>query len=312
MQLNYGFLSTSSIAPRFLAALRQSGTGQALALSSRSLERAKQYAELWQIPRAYGSHEALLADESINIVYISCVNAAHYFWAKAALEAGKHVICEKPCTTSAAQTQELFALAKENGLFLMEAQKMLFLPAVCALRQHIEEGNLGQITMVELSHSFAASYNNWMYDPASGGPLYSSGIYAVELLQWLFGSLGQISGHGNMLENGVAWQYLLSGKTDSGILFSFKNSTRGILDNTARIYGTKGWAELPEYWKGRKLLLHTDRLYEENYPCEYELIYEVNHIANCLAQGLNTSPVVTPELSVKAMADLEQIKWFSH
>ncbi len=309
MQLHYGFLSTSSIAPRFLAALRQSGTGDVLALSSRSLEKAKQFAELWQIPKAYGSHKALLADENINIVYISCVNAAHYFWAKAALEAGKHVICEKPCTTSAAQTQELFALAKEKGLFIMEAQKMLFLPAVCALRQHIENGDLGEITMVELSHSFAASYNNWMYDPASGGPLFSSGIYAVELLQWLFGPLGEISGHGSMLENGVAWQYLLSGQTKSGVLFSFKNSTRGILDNTARIYGTKGWAELPEYWKARKLILHTDTTYEETYPCEYELIYEVSHIAECFAQGLCTSPIVTQALSTDGIAALEHVNW---
>lgn len=309
MQLHYGFLSTSSIAPRFLAALRQSGTGDVLALSSRSLEKAKQFAELWQIPKAYGSHKALLADENINIVYISCVNAAHYFWAKAALEAGKHVICEKPCTTSAAQTQELFALAKEKGLFIMEAQKMLFLPAVCALWQHIENGDLGEITMVELSHSFAASYNNWMYDPASGGPLFSSGIYAVELLQWLFGPLGEISGHGSMLENGVAWQYLLSGQTKSGVLFSFKNSTRGILDNTARIYGTKGWAELPEYWKARKLILHTDTTYEETYPCEYELIYEVSHIAECFAQGLCTSPIVTQALSTDGIAALEHVNW---
>lgn len=309
MLLNYGLLSTSSIAPRFLAALRQSGTGQAIALSSRDSVKAHQLAAQWQIPTAYGSHQELLADERINIVYISCINAAHYTWAKAALEAGKHVICEKPCTTTAAQTRELFALAKEKGLFLMEAQKMLFLPAVCSLRQHIENGDLGEITMVELSHSFAASYNNWMYEPSSGGPLYSSGIYAVQLLQWLFGPLDQIAGHGSFLENGVAWQYLLTGKTESGVLFSFKNSTRGILDNTARIYGTKGWAELPEYWKARKLLLHTDTLHEECFPCEHELIYEVSHIADCLSRGLLTSPVVTETLSTGGISSLESVLW---
>lgn len=309
MQLNYGLLSTSSIAPRFLAALRQSGTGQAIALSSRDLGKARQLAAQWQIPTAYGSHEALLADGRINIVYISCINSAHYMWAKAALDAGKHVVCEKPCTTTAAQTRELFALAKQKGLFLMEAQKMLFLPAIRSLRQHIENGDLGEITMVELSHSFAASYNNWMYEPSSGGPLYSSGIYAVQLLQWLFGPLGQITGHGSFLESGVAWQYLLTGKTKSGVLFSFKNSTRGILDNSAKVFGSKGWAELPEYWKARKLLLHTDSLHEENYPCEHELTYEASHIVDCLSRGLLTSPVVTEELSADGISTLEQVHW---
>ena len=311
MELNYGILSTSSIAPRFIAAVRQAGAGQILALSSRSLSRAREKALQWQIPTAYGSHEALLADPNINIVYISCLNAAHYRWARAALEHGKHVVCEKPCTTTREQTQALFALAKEKGLFLMEAQKMLFLPAVVALRRRIQAGELGQITMVQLSHSFAASYNNWMYDPESGGPLYSSGIYAVELLQWLFGPLTQIKGAASTLENGVAWQYILTGATESGILFTAKNSTRGILDNTARFYGTKGWAELPEYWKTKTLILHPEGQapVEEHFPCVHELAYEAEHIRDCLSQGLLTSPVVTPELSVSAIAALENIQW---
>lgn len=311
MELRYGILSTSSIAPRFIAALRQVNAGEVVALSSRSLSKAQEKAALWQIPTAYGSHKELLQDPRVNIVYISCINAEHYTWAKAALEHGKHVVCEKPCTTTAAQTRELFALAREKNLFLMEAQKMLFLPAVESLRSHILSGDLGQITMVQLSHSFSASYNNWMYDPASGGPLYSSGIYATELLQWLFGPLSAVQGTGSFLENGVAWQYILTGSTQSGVLFTAKNSTRGILDNTARIFGTKGWAELPEYWKARKLILHLEGqdAVQEEYPCQHELVYEAQHIQRCLGQGLLTSPVVTEAISVGGISALETIQW---
>ena len=128
MELRYGILSTSSIAPRFIAAVRESGKGEIVALSSRTLEKAQNKASEWDIPTAYGSHAELLQDEMVNIVYISNVNTQHYPWAKAALEAGKHVICEKPCTTTVAQTKELYALARQKGLFFMEAQKMLFLP----------------------------------------------------------------------------------------------------------------------------------------------------------------------------------------
>ena len=112
--LRFGILSTSSIAPRFIAGVRAAGAGEILALSSRTLEKAEEKAKLWGIPRAYGSHRELLEDKAVDVVYISTVNALHYTWAKAALEAGKHVICEKPCTTTEAQTRELFALAKEN------------------------------------------------------------------------------------------------------------------------------------------------------------------------------------------------------
>ena len=124
--MKIGILSTSSIAPRFIAAVREEGSFEVIALSSRTLEKAEEKANAWGIPKAYGSHEDLLKDSDVDIVYISAVNSAHYRWAKAALLAGKHVICEKPCTTTEAQTRELFALAKEKGLFLMEAQKMLF------------------------------------------------------------------------------------------------------------------------------------------------------------------------------------------
>ena len=310
-QLHFGILSTSSIAPRFIAAVREAGAGDIVALSSRSLEKAREKAALWDIPTAYGGHEELLADDRINIVYISTVNAQHYRWAKAALEQGKHVICEKPCTTSAAQTRELFALAREKGLFLMEAEKMLFLPALLEVRRRIENGDLGQIHMAEMGHSFSAAYNTWMFDEkAGGGPLLSSGIYAVQLLIWLFGNIRSIRGVRSANEEGVEWQYVLSGETENGVLFNAKNSTKAILDNTCRIYGTKGWAEIPEYWKARKAIFHFPGNLEESveYPCEHELIYEVRHIRACFDKGCLNSPVVTERLSVAGITALEHIK----
>lgn len=308
MELSFGILSTSSIAPRFIAAVHEAQAGVITALSSRSLEKAKEKASLWQIPTAYGSHAELLNDPNVNIVYISTVNSQHYPWAKAALEAGKHVICEKPCTTCARHTRELFRLAKEKGLFFMEAEKMLFLPTLLEVRRRIEE--LGPIHMVRLSHSFPASYNGWMFDPqAGGGPLLSSGIYAVQLIYWLFGPIRDIAGTPSLLENGVEWQYILTGKTDSGILFTAENSTKAKLDNTARIFGEKGWVEIPEYWKARSATFHiADKEETIHFPCEHELVYEVQHIKECLDAGLLTSPVVTEELSVSGIEALQKVK----
>ncbi len=308
MELCYGILSTSSIAPRFIAAVRASGRGRVAALSSRTLEKASQKAALWDIPVAYGSHEALLQDDGVNVVYISNVNAQHYPWAKKALLAGKNVICEKPCTVSAVQTQELYDLAKEKGLFFMEAQKMLFLPAVLEVKKRL--GQLGEIGMVELNHSFSPDYNDWVYDPeAGGGPLLTSGVYAMELIYWLFGEIVDISGRASKLPNGVEWQYILTGETKSGVLFSAKNTTRSVLDNTCRIYGKNGYIELPSYWKARKVIFQINGKTEElEFPCEYELVYEVAHIADCMEKGLQSSPVITKELSVAAIVALEKVK----
>ena len=310
MKLRYGILSTSSIAPRFIAAVRAAGAGEIVALSSRTLKKAKEKAALWEIPKVYGSHEELLADRDVNIVYISSVNAQHYSQAKAAILAGKNVVCEKPCTTSADSTRELFALAREKGVFLMEAEKMLFLPAVLAVKKRIDAGDLGEIYMAELSHSFSADYNAWLFDPtAGGGTLFSSGIYAVQLLQWLFGSMKTIGGVRSVTENGGEWQYVLSGEMENGVLFQIKNSTRVSLDNTARFYGTKGIVEIPKYWKACKAVFHIDgKSSTAEFPCEHELSYEAVHIAECIEKGLFTSPVVTEELSVAGITVLEQVK----
>ena len=248
----------------------------------------------------------------MDIVYISAVNSAHYKWAKAALEAGKHVICEKPCTTTEAQTRELFALAKERNLFLMEAQTMLFLPAVLAVKEAIDSGKLGKITMAEFNHSFYGSYNNWMYDEAAGGgPLLSSAIYVVELLQFLFDcNIAEMDGictkhPGTNVEE----QYAISGRMENGVLFSLKNSTVSLMKNGACLYGQKGYAELPDYWKARKVIFcdHKETQVQE-YPCDHELVHEVRHIADCFEKGLTESPVVTGEFSARAIRILEQMK----
>lgn len=308
MELCYGILSTSSIAPRFIAGVRECGKGKIVALSSRSLEKAREKAEQWEIPVFYGSHEELLQDKQVNVVYISNVNTQHYPWAKAALLAGKHVICEKPCTTTYDHTKELYEIARKQGLFFMEAQKMLFLPAVLAVREHLSK--LGKITMAEMSHSFPGSYNGWMFDrETGGGPLLSSGIYAVQLMLWLFGKISQMEGAADMLENGVEWQYILTGRTESGVLFTAKNSTRAVLDNTCRIFGERGYLELPNYWKAQKVILHIDGVTKTlEFPCAHELCYEAAHIADCIEKGLCISPVITEELSLDGIRVIEQIK----
>ena len=311
MEIRIAVIGTFWLSENFVKAIDRTKGVRLAAVCSRSMEKAREKAALWKIPRAYGSHNELLKDADIDIVYISTVNSQHYPWAKAALEHGKHVICEKPCTTSAAETRALFALAREKGLYFMEAEKMLLLPALLEVRRRIEEGCLGRIHMAEMSHSFPGSYNGWMFDKAAGGgPLLSSGIYAVHLLLWLFGPIAQISGVRSSTEDGVEWQYILSGITESGVLFNAKNSTRAILDNTARIFGTKGWVEIPEYWKARKAVFHISGKEPETveFPCEHELIYEAMHIKECMEKGLLTSPVVTEELSAGGIEALERVK----
>lgn len=305
-KLRYGIMSASSIAPRFIGAVRQSGCGEVVAISSRSEEKARQKADEWSIPKAYGSHVQLLEDTDVDIVYISSVNSAHYQDAKDALEYGKHVICEKPCTVSVSQTKELFAIAREKKLFFMEAQKMLFLPVINLVKDHIAQGDVGQVQMIEFDHSFSAGYNGWLFDPSlGGGTLLSSGIYAIQFLLWVFGDIKSIGGVCTKNPGAAEHQYILNGEAENGVLFSVKNSTGAVLDNKAVIYGTKGKIVIPDYWKARKYIFG-EKITE--IPCEFELSYEAIHISDCIEKGLLTSPVVTEEISVKGIEVIERIK----
>ncbi len=310
-KLKYGIMSASSIAPRFISAVREAEAGEIVAISSRTLDKARQKADEWGIERAYGSHTELLADDDINIVYISSVNSEHYFMAKQALECGKNVICEKPCTTSSKHTKELFELARKKGLFFMEAQKMLFLPVILETATLLFGGEIGEIQMIEFSHSFSAGYNNWLFDKSlGGGTLLSSGIYAIQLVIWLFGDIKTIYGTCSKNKGSAEHQYILSGETESGVLFSIKNSTTVTLDNSAKIYGSKGRVEISEYWKARKAVVCNGDKEPEiiEVPCKYELIYEAKHIYECIEKGLLTSPVVTEDITVKAIEAIERIK----
>ncbi len=235
----------------------------------------------------------------------------HYSMAKKALEYGKHVVCEKPCTTNYSKSKELFEIAEKHGLFFMEAQKMLFLPCINEVKKVIESGELGDITMVELSHSFPGDYNDWMYSKElGGGPLLSSGIYAIQLILKFFGDIDTINGEKCCTPDGVEWQYILSGKTKNGVLFVIKNSTKAILDNTAKIYGTKGYVEIPEYWKAKKAVYNfADKTQQiKEYPYKYEMVYEAMHIQNCIENSKLSSDVVTKDITLKGISAIESAK----
>ena len=186
-KLRFGILSTSSIAPRFIKGVQATEGCEAVALASRNLEKAREKAALWNVPKAYGSYEELLGSNNIDVAYVAMINSEHYRYAKMALEQDKHVICEKPFTLNADESKELFALAREKGLFIMEAQKVLFLPMVQRLKELIRSKVLGSIKMADFSSSFDAGYNSWFYDPEKGGgPLYGNAIYSLQLMEYLF------------------------------------------------------------------------------------------------------------------------------
>lgn len=308
----YGILSTASIVPRFINALRESKTGEVLAIASRSAEKAAEKAKEWNIPKSYESYEALLMDSDIEVVYVAMINSEHYRYSLKALEAGKNVICEKPFTLRKEHAQHLFQVAREKGLFIAEAQKSVFLPVMQDIRELIQEGKLGAVQFADFTSSCSAVYNDWLHRAeAGGGAMAGSASYSIHLAKYLFGE--KVTAYSGLCTRGnseVDEQCVINLSLGNRILFVSKISTNVKAIDRALIFGELGYIEIAEYWKARRAVIHYNTGEEVviEHPCKHELIYEIRHFHECMEKGLLQSPVMSEEMTVSTLEILDGIR----
>jgi predicted dehydrogenase len=184
MALQWGVLSTARINDAFLAGVAASQRGRVLAVASRDADRARAYAAERQIERAYGDYEALLADPDVQAVYISLPNGLHLDWTRRALQAGKHVLCEKPLGRRAADVAAAFELAAREDRLLMEAFMYRHNPQTARLRSLVADGAIGRLRLIRASFSFplADAGDVRLSRGLDGGGLMDVGCYCVNSL----------------------------------------------------------------------------------------------------------------------------------
>lgn len=188
--LRLGILSTANIARHFINGCAGSEKLAIEAVASRNLASAQAFAAKHGIPRALGSYEALLADPDIEAIYNPLPNSLHAEWSIRALEAGKHVLCEKPIAVSAAEARAMFAAATRSGKLLLEAFPYRAQPQTHEVARIIASGEIGAPRLIQASFGFpVADPANIRLDPAlGGGALLDAGTYAVSLIRLLAGS----------------------------------------------------------------------------------------------------------------------------
>ena len=194
--VRWGILSTARINRDVIPAARESPKVELVAVASRDAARAEAYAREWGIERAYGSYEALLEDVDVEAVYISLPNSLHVPWSIRALEAGKHVLCEKPLSRRQADVEEAFALAESSGRILMEAFMYRHNPQTRKLRELVDEGAIGNVRLVRAAFSFTMPdpENVRMRPDVDGGGLMDVGCYCVSGCRLLAGEPQQVYG----------------------------------------------------------------------------------------------------------------------
>jgi D-xylose 1-dehydrogenase (NADP+, D-xylono-1,5-lactone-forming) len=187
--VRWGIVSTAHINRRVIPMIHASRRGKLVAVASRDLEKGKAYAAGWNIPRTFGSYEEMLSSDEIDAVYISLPNHLHCEWSVRAMQAGKHVLCEKPFAISVEEAEKMIRTRDETGTILAEAFMYRHHPQTKLVGEWIRDGRLGEITLVQGIFSFTMQNkdtNVRMVSAYGGGALWDIGIYPMSFAQYIY------------------------------------------------------------------------------------------------------------------------------
>lgn len=187
-KIKWGVLGTAGIAwGQTIPGMKEAKNCRLYAIAGRNLEKAKQFQEEFGFEKAYGNYEELLQDKEVEAIYIPLPNTMHYEWTIKALEAKKHVLCEKPLAPSEAEVRKMIETAQKNGVILMEAFAYLHSPFVKAIKEELEKKTIGEV--VYMDSTFITSYydeqNIRMRKDTFGGCLYDLGCYNTSQILWM-------------------------------------------------------------------------------------------------------------------------------
>jgi predicted dehydrogenase len=312
--VRWGVAATGGIAVRFLDGMRLVDDGEVVAVGSRTPERAVAFAERFGIPRRHGSLGDLAADAEVDVVYVASPHSAHEADTVRFLEAGKHVLCEKPLALNAGQAQRMADAARTNGVFLMEALWSRFLPAYERLGELLAGGRIGTPLVVEASFGFsrAVEPEHRLFDPAlGGGSLLDLGIYPVQLCSLVLGTPDRVAAVGHLGTTGVDERVAAVLHHEAGGLGVVQAAITAPLACEARISGSDGWVRLPAFMHCPQHLAANGPGGEEVVDASFEgdgIRFQVHEVHRCLRAGLGESPVVPLAESVEMARTLDEIR----
>jgi len=224
-KLRWGVLSTANIGRAAVnPAIQASQSGRLVAVASRDEARARDFAREAEIPRHYGSYEALLEDDGVDAVYIPLPNGLHREWTIRAAEHGKHVLCEKPLALSAAECREMADAARGAGVLLMEAFMYRFHPRTEAILEHVRSGAVGEVRSVRSTFTFRLTRpDNIRLDPdLGGGALMDVGCYCVNASRTVAGAEPvEVQAHAAWTDRGVDAELAGLLRFESGLVAHF-------------------------------------------------------------------------------------------
>ena len=199
--LKWGVIGPGGIAEVLVASSKKFTSQQFHAVASRTEGRAQEFANKLEIPVVHGNYQALVEDESLDAIYVASWHHEHFEHAMLALNAGKHVLVEKPITIDPSHAEQLFALAKQKGLLAMEAMWTRYLPQSTIVRKLLSEGDLGTPEFFSASFCVDNRHIPRLWQKGGGSIIYDMGIYPIAMAQQFMGNPTKITSIGSLTEN---------------------------------------------------------------------------------------------------------------
>ncbi len=309
-KVGWGILGTARIASeRLIPAFKKSKISSLIAVASRDQERASQFAYQHGIVSAYGSYDELLADDSIDAVYIPLPNHLHPEWTIKAIKAGKHVLCEKPLANSAADGLKMFAAAEEQHVALMEGFMYRFHAQTKRVEELLKEGAVGLLRFIRVAHSFPLILQDrdsdfrWRKEFA-GGSLADLGVYCVDTARHFFSADPVKVFAQSVFHPGH------SAEAETRAILSFPDERVALFDSSFllvkrreyELVGDKGRITAFETYnpnRGAKVTIEIERGGKktvEAISADNEYLLEIDHLSTCILLG--ERPIITRDDSI--------------
>ncbi len=311
--IRYGILGTSQHArAKLVPGIRAAANSELTAIASRDGAKARQWAEELEIDHAHNSYESLLEDDTVDAIINPTPNSLHCEWTIKAAEAGKHILCEKPLAVSVSEADRMIRAARDNGVLLMEAFKLRFLPQQARLREWITRGRIGEVTQVraELTFSVADWEQDARADPAlGGGALWDAGCYCVNQIRNVFADepIGVSGFERRHPRAGVDSTFCGMLQFEGDRIGSFVTGMEQPFRACCEVLGTMGRIYMPNLFAGQRLHLFSE---EKESTDEFEAIdphaAEIEHFSHCILNG--NQPAISLVDSWRNTATLEALK----
>ncbi len=323
----WALIGPGRIAHRFAEAVHRLPGTRLVVVQGRDAGRAGAFARAWSrdgVPpvRATTVLAEALADPAVHGVYVATPHALHGGAVRAAIEAGKAVLCEKPLVASRAEAEPLVALARARGTFLMEALWTRFLPVYGLVRRWLARGEIGALRGLQSSFCFDVPFrpDDRLHDPAlAGGALLDLGVYNLAMTRWaLQAALGDapeplsIEAHGTLAPTGVDRRVAATLSFAGGIVSQFCCGFDGAADNGLRLFGERGHIVVPrEFWQATEAQCWRTGAAPETVQAPFAINGfegEIEEAMRCARAGLVESPRLTHADTLAVLGWMDAIR----